>query len=302
MTTPMEILFAILSAMLFGLVTVVDKRLISKVMPNFNSFCFAVGISLTSFSLITVLIFKVNFNFDIYLLSAVFSGFCWGGSLGVMFYAYRIEEASRVTALTHTFPVLVAILAVIFLKESLSFLQVTAICVVVVGAYVTSIQNPSRGNFFKLNKALPILIFSSLLLAVAHITSKYALEGQPLPSVYVYRNIGMAVALFSLCKPRHAKDLFVTLIKDRGSLCLILLSEFLLAPVAVILNVVATSMGPVTIVSTVTASRPLFVFIFVTIFSIPSIGFLDEKLDRRVLTVKALAIAGITSGIVLLSI
>lgn len=112
----------------------------------------------------------------------------------------------------------------------------------------------------------------------------------------------MAVALFSLCKPRHAKDLFVTLIKDRGSLCLILLSEFLLAPVAVILNVVATSMGPVTIVSTVTASRPLFVFIFVTIFSIPSIGFLDEKLDRRVLTVKALAIAGITSGIVLLSI
>ena len=80
------------------------------------------------------------------------------------------------------------------------------------------------------------------------------------------------------------------------------LSEFVLAPVAVILQVLATNMGAITIVSTATASRPVFVFAFVTLFSLPFVKLLDEKLDAKTLAAKSSSIAAITVGIAVLSI
>jgi hypothetical protein len=83
---------------------------------------------------------------------------------------------------------------------------------------------------------------------------------------------------------------------------LLLLAEYSLAPLAVLLNVTATSLGSVSLVSTLTATRPVFVFIFGSILSVPALRLLDEPLDRPTLLVKLTAIIMVVSGIAALTL
>ena len=74
-----------------------------------------------------------------------------------------------------------------------------------------------------------------------------------------------------------------------------------MSPIAIFLNVAASSLGAISIVSTITASRPFFVFLYGSILSVPPFRLLDETIDRRTLTTKAVSIALIIGGIALLS-
>ena len=83
---------------------------------------------------------------------------------------------------------------------------------------------------------------------------------------------------------------------------LLLLAEFSLAPLAVMLNVVAINLGPVSLVSTLTATRPLFVFIYGTLLSTSALPLLEEPLERSTLAVKLGAIMMIVGGIAALTL
>ena len=61
-------------------------------------------------------------------------------------------------------------------------------------------------------------------------------------------------------------------------------------------------MGPVSVVSTVMATRPLFVFFYSTLFSLPAIRLLEEPLERNTLAVKLASVALIVIGIGALSL
>ncbi len=83
---------------------------------------------------------------------------------------------------------------------------------------------------------------------------------------------------------------------------MLFLAEYSLAPLAVLLNVTAISLGPVSLVSTMTATRPLFVFIYGTILSTSAFRLLDAPLDWRTLSVKLVAIVMIVGGIATLTL
>ena len=71
-------------------------------------------------------------------VAALASGLSWGGALAMMFWGYKLEEASRASAIIHTFPVFVAVMAIIFLGETLIPWQWLAIVAVVAGARVSA--------------------------------------------------------------------------------------------------------------------------------------------------------------------
>ena len=48
---------------------------------------------------------------------AALSGATWGIGLAMVFWGYKMEEASRASAILHTFPVFVAVLAVFTLAK-----------------------------------------------------------------------------------------------------------------------------------------------------------------------------------------
>ena len=291
---------ALLSAAIFGFVTVADKRLISVNMPVLSSFYLIIVISLFGHTGIAIAVFGIPDQLPFrHLLLAGVAGLFWGAALWTMFIGYRFEEASRASAVIHTFPVFVALLAVPLLGERLSITQWAAILIVVSGAFSISFRI-SGPNLFTLNKAFPILVSASIFTALAHISGKYALAEIEAEFVYAVRNFFMAIFLMMFCRPKDTVTL-IRALKNPQTFTLILIGEVILAPVGIFLNVVASNLGAISIVSTVTASRPFFVFLYGNLLSVPPFRLLDESIDIRTLATKAISIALIMGGIALLS-
>jgi drug/metabolite transporter (DMT)-like permease len=288
---------ALLSAAIFGLVTVLDKRLISRNMPSLASYYVAVAISLLSYATASLLITGIPENAPVdRVLMAVLSGICWGVALGLMFWGYKYEEASRASAIIHTFPVFVAILAVVFLGEILALGQWVAIFVVVAGAFLISLRGTEGRRMVRLNRAFPILIGASLFTALALSAGKYALEELPVGLVYSLRNYGMGGVFVLLWRPGAFRQL-IHAVRHKETLVLLFLAEFSLAPLATLLNVTAVNLGPVSLVATLTGTRPFFVFVYGTLLSLPAFRLLEEPLERNTLMVKLTSIVMIVAGI-----
>lgn len=293
---------ALLSAGTLGLVTVLDKRLASYSMPSLGAFYAGSCIPLLVIGGGVLAIAGLPAGSDmVRVLTAALSGLLWGGALSMMFWGYKLEEASRASAIIHTFPVFVAILGVVFLGETLSAGQWAAIVTVVAGASTISLWGSGGGMFIRLNRSLPILLGASALTALGLVTSKYALEELPVGLVFGLRNLGMGLVMVSLTRPRDFRMLGRA-VRDWRTALTLFLAEYSLAPLAVVLNVTAISLGPVSLVATVTATRPIFVFIYSTLFSTAAIGLLHEPLDRSTLAVKLAAIVMVVGGIAALTL
>jgi drug/metabolite transporter (DMT)-like permease len=293
---------ALASAATLGMVTVLDKRLVSNNMPSLSAFYMGTLLSLVGYATVVLVLTGLPDNASTdRLIAAGVSGLCWGGALGMMFWGYKYEEASRASALIHTFPVFVAILAVTVLGETLVAGQWVAIIVVVAGAFTISLRTSNGVKILRLTRAFPILVGASMFTALALLTGKYALEELPVWFVFALRNYGMVVVFAFLWRPGAFQQLFGAL-RDWRTVLLLFLAEYSLAPLAVVLNVAATSLGPVSLVSTLTATRPVFVFIFGSILSVPALRLLDEPLDRPTLLVKLTAIIMVVGGIAALTL
>ena len=293
---------ALLSAGTLGMVTALDKRLASYSMPSLGAFYAGSCIPLLVIGGGVLAVAGLPAGSDmVRVLTAGLSGLLWGGALSMMFWGYKLEEASRASAIIHTFPVFVAILGVVFLGETLSAGQWAAIVTVVAGASTISLWGSGGGMFIRLNRSLPILLGASGLTALGLVTSKYALEELPVGLVFGLRNLGMGLVMVSLTRPRDFRMLG-TAVRDWRTALTLFLAEYSLAPLAVVLNVTAISLGPVSLVATVTATRPIFVFIYSTLFSTAAIGLLHEPLDRSTLAVKLAAIVMVVGGIAALTL
>jgi uncharacterized membrane protein len=80
-----------------------------------------------------------------------------------------------------------------------------------------------------------------------------------------------------------------------------LLAEGLIAPAAILTLIMALADGPVSLVSAITASRPILVFLLSIALSTPALNMLREPLDRQTLGVKAISIAFTVAGVITLA-
>ncbi|MYC30119.1 MAG: DMT family transporter [Chloroflexi bacterium] len=290
------------SAGIMGFVTVLDKRLTSYNMPNLPSLYAGMSVCLVAHGTLGLALAGIPTDASMSAIAfAVASGLCWGGALAMMFWGYTMEEASRSSAIIHTFPVFVAFMGVFLLGETLSIGQWAGIMVVVGGAFLVSIWGSRGGIAPRLNWALPILIGASIFTALAIVLGKQALDELPVLLVYSVRNYGMGLVFLCLWKPGAWGDFFMAM-RDRQTLFLLFGAEFTLAPLGVWLNVLAINLGPVSLVATATATRPLSVFLFSTLCSTRWVPILDEPLQWRTLSVKFLAVGMVVLGIVMLTL
>ena len=293
---------ALASAGILGMVTVLDKRLASYNMPSLPSLYAGMAVCLIAHGTIALAFSGIPSDAPTMALAyAVASGLCWGGALAMMFWAYTMEEVSRSSAILHTFPVFVAFMGVFLLGETLSLGQGAGIAIVVSGAFLISIWGSRGGIALRFNWALPILIGASILTAFGIVLGKQALNELPIWLVYGMRNYGMGVVFLTLWRPGAWGELAFAM-RDWRTFLLLFAAEFLLAPFAVWLNVAAIQLGPVSLVATATATRPLSVFFFSTICSTRWIPLLEEPLEWGILSVKFIAVGLVLVGIVMLTL
>ena len=218
-----------------------------------------------------------------------------------LFQALKQEEVSRAVAIYHIFPVFVAIFAVVFLDESLNLGLWLSIMVVVIGAILISLHSLSKSALVSAYHALPLLLMASFMTALGHFASKVALDDLPVNSVYVFRNLGMGTLLMLFARPSTLKE-SLSVFKDRTTVILLFIVLAILVPTSVILTLLAISLGQVSLVATLIATRPFFVFIYSVILSVHPIRLLNEPLRKETLTLKLISIVLIVGGIIALGL
>ena len=93
-----------------------------------------------------------------------------------------------------------------------------------------------------------------------------------------------------------------TFFRDTKAVGVMFFTEGLLGPAAILTLIIALAAGPVSLVSVVTASRPLLVLLMSIALSTPAWNILREPLDRETLGLKAISTGLIVGGVVVLAI
>jgi drug/metabolite transporter (DMT)-like permease len=292
---------AIMAAVAIALVNILDSHLITKRMPGLRAFLIPVSIGFFTYSLITSLLFPLPEGIEARpVLVAVGSGVLRAASILILLYTLKTEEVSRAVPIFHTFPVFVAILAVPLLGETLGYLQWLAIIVIVSGSVIVSAKRGEGGITTWLGKPFFLLFIASLLIAVANIASKYALDYMSFWNVYWISTFCMSsiYLLFSL-RPTVIRQL-INMPGRNPALALIALNETL-AMTGMLLAFWAMETGPVSLVSTITGSRPIIVFFLALVINrfLPK-SLITEPAGRGSMVVRLIATLMIAGGIAII--
>ncbi len=293
----MWVLLALGSAVCFGFVSVVDKRILDHHLRGVAALYLWIALLLTFYGVAVLLVVGVPESASREALAvAVASGLTTGVGLALMFLGLKREEASRAIAITQIYPVVVAVLAVLFLGETLAPLQWAAIALVVLGTMLISLRGDSAQGLLLPTKGTPLLLGAGLGLGLGFFAAKYALADLPVATVFALQQLGVALVFSLFARPRVWRQLLFTL-RNRNSLALLVVGEGILPIVAIALGLLATSLGPVSLVTAFLATRPLFLFIVATLLSSSRWRVMEESLTRKALALKFVSIVMIIVGV-----
>lgn len=289
---------ALAAASISGFVSILDSHLIGKRLSSLSAFLLPTAVvqGLCGVVILMTTVIPVETNGMTVLLTIISSAVRAVG-IFIILRALRAEEVSRVMPVTSSFPIFVALLAVPFMNEVLGWLQWLAIVITVAGVMLISIQRHPGG--IRLRKSFASLVFASLLLGISNTLAKYVLDGIPLLPMYGINTLTVSASFILFSLPGSLRGELRGLAADYKSLLLVTINA-LIAMVGFYFYFGAIEKGPVSQVSTILSTRPVFIFIFALIVSRVYPAVLNERMGRSAVVIKMVSIALIIGGVALL--
>ncbi|MET0011835.1 EamA family transporter [Dehalococcoides mccartyi] len=267
---------ALLATALLGVVNILDGHLLQKRFPSLKAFILPVGLLMVSYNLPLALVFPFAEGTppDIILL-AVTAGLLRAFSVYIMLFALKTEEVSRVIPIYYSYPIFVSLMAVPLLGESIGLLRWLAILAVVGGVILVSARKNGNGRPFRLGRTTVLLILAGLLISGSDVINKHVLEVITFWNSYWISGVCLALFLLAVSFRRSVFAELKGLAKPLLCYSLIVLDELFLFG-GMLLLLWAIQHGPISLVSAISSTRPLFVLVyaFVLLRLIP--GFLLE--------------------------
>ena len=297
------IALTLVSAAILGMIGVLDKAFLYHYARSLRTLPLLIAISHVPIGIAFIAISPLE---ELTVAAASWSlaaGVLGGLSAVVFFKVMAKREVTRTIPVVQTYPIFVAPLAVLFLDESLRTFHWFAILVTVAGAVMMSMRQDAGGRGFVLDRSFYELLVASLLLAGMNLAAKQAVETLPVLLVHGLRSFGLAAVLMAFGARREPLNEVRRMIAERSpALGLFGLNEFVIVNTGMILNLWATSLGPVSLVSALTASSSLFLLIYSTLLGLRFRGMLGEQVGRRAVIVKAAATTLIVAGVMVISL
>ena len=294
----MWIIVALCSSALFAVVTIIDKRLLDHHLQGVSVLYLWIALVLTGYCLPIILFAGIPRHVPTEsLIMAFASGISIGIGLAAMFIGLKSDEATRAIAITQTNPIAVAILAIYFLDETLNVVQWVSIVLIIIGAILISLRKFADHRVFLPSRSMPVLLISSIGLGTGFFSAKYALGYLDIWEVFPLQQLGVVFVFTAFALPSVWKNLFISL-RKKNTLLLMIFGEGVLPIIAIILGLLASDLGPISLVSAVLSTRPLFVFIISTFLSTSQWKLMDDKLTKQTLLIKGVSISLIITGIV----
>ena len=294
----MWIVIALVTAATLAVVNLADKRLLDRHLPSLDCLYAWVAFALVVYVVGAIAIFGIpNDTSPPYIFAALVSGLTLGIGYALLFVALKVDEASRAVAISQVYPIVVALLAVPFLGEQLNTVQWAAILLVVLGTILISLPASPGGLVApRLSRGVPASVASGLFLGVGIFFAKVALEESSLVTVFIYQQVGTLLAFLPFCRPRVCMQLVASM-RNPQTVVLLSVGEGLLPIVVVGGALLATKLGPVSLVSAFLATTPMFVFVIATTLSQGRWQLMQEAIHRQALVMKLAAISMIVAGV-----
>jgi drug/metabolite transporter (DMT)-like permease len=204
------------------------------------------------------------------------------------------EEASRVVPLMYLDSIFVVILAYIFLNEIFNFQKYIGIIFIVTGGILISLKKIKKWHF---SSATKFILISAILLGVNGIITKYTLGFIDYFSFLISQLFGYITfgSFFLLSNTTRKK--FLNDIKKVNKKVFSLMSiNAIIALIANVLFLFATSISSVSLVYAVISTQPFFIFIFMLIITKLAPNLIKENIDKSTILLKIIAICLIFLG------
>ena len=294
---------ALASTIIYAGVTVGDKLILTRLGIRLPAFYMFTG---ASQGIVSVFILAIDPPQGVPVYSALAGfggGFFWGAGLTLMFWGLTREQVSRVAPVWHTSPIFVSVMAVLFLGESLGLLQWLAIMLVVFGAIAISVRSSDLGIGFSIRPIFLVIFFGAILIGSGQLLLKEGSADQSVWSLMAFRGLGLFTAMFiPYARPSTFTALF-RYMRSASRAGAIVLNDGVGPFIGNLLLLWAIGVGPISLVSGVVASRPLFVLaITIGIGLLASRLLPDEEMTRSDLALKAMATAAIVAGVVIIAV
>ena len=260
------IVITLLGAVVLGLVGVLDKAFIHHYARSLRTLPMLIGLSHIPIAAVFIAVSPLD---DLTIGAAAWglgAGVFGGLSAVVFFRVMARREVSRTIPVVQTFPIFVAPAAVLFLGESLRLLDWAAIFLTVLGAVLISVRQDAGGRGFAIDRSFYQLLGASILMAGMNIAAKQALGTLPVLLVHAFRSLGVSIPLLAFTARVEPMVELRGMIRDRSpALAIFGVNEFLVVNTGMVLNLWATSLGPVSLVTALSASSSLFLLLYSTL-------------------------------------
>jgi len=292
---------ALISAAILAVVNVIDSHLVSRRFTGIRAFLLLLGCIHLAYGLALSLLTPLPAGVDASSLGfAIVSSFIRTGAIIILLDGLRHREVSTVIPVVHTYPMFVAVIAFVALGERLVLLQWCAIAIVASGAVLISLnREPSRLRTGRPRFAL--IVLASLLFALADVSGKVALEQITFWNLFWIGALILGGVFLAVSLRRTVIADIVALPDRTRALGLVLLNE-VIASVGIIVSYWALQHGPVSLVSTLLSTRPLFVLLFALVLNWWAPGFLFWSGGRRLVVVRVIATLLIVAGVALIEV
>jgi drug/metabolite transporter (DMT)-like permease len=205
-----------------------------------------------------------------------------------------VEEVSRVIPLLQLTPVFVLILSSVVLHEALRPQDYVAFGLLVLGGTLFAIRL-TKG--IRISLAFYLMILASFLLALYSVALKYLFSVQDFYTIFIWVQIAGFITFFQFIPFRPFRSSLVTTYKITSrKIGIIIVAEQAVAYVSIFAYNYAIAHGPITLISSVGATQPLFVLLFATILSYRFPRVLREELTRMDVALKVLGLIAIFAG------
>ena len=294
------IALALVCAGLFALVSMFDKTVLYRYARTPLTLPLLTGFAQTTIGL--VVLAAVGIPDDATWKAtgtALGSGVLFGlsGLLGMR--VLFSQEVSRTIPVTQTAPIFAAVIALVFLDETISALQWVAILATVAGAALLSLRMEAGGGSVFLHRSFFPLILGAVIFGAANVIGKVALDDLPVMYTHAMRSLGLGSTFLLLnLRPAPLANVREFISQRSPALIFVSINELIIANGALVLLLWALSLGPVSLVTALVGTRAMFVVLYSTTLALVWKGALGEETSAGSIAVKAGSTSLIVAGIV----
>ena len=298
------LVFALISPAAWAFVNYTDKFFLGSLLKGKSP---KILMSLDFFVTVVVAFFIYFFLSESLFLNAEYALYAFlGGILGMSgaycyYLAIQYADPTAVVPLFQFIPLFIAPIAFVVLGEVLTFEQLIAAGIIILGGYIVSLRHIDDVTHLD-RRTLLLMAAAALLMAVSSVLFKLSNEVYAYWDAIIFARVGNVLLPLYFLTSKHVQVEVLKLAKviAKPKLSFIFLLRVAFTYCAIFSFLYAVTLAPATLVQAVSGLQPVFILIIGTAFALFAPHYFGERFDGKNLRFKIVGTIAVFIGLLLL--